>query len=723
MKKNDIIDSGRGYKIYLTYEDSDMNNDEVKSVIICCHGFASNRNNGLFKDLMQESKKYGIPVITFDFQGHGDSSENTDNLTVQNCVDDLKIIEEYVRKYFPNARINILANSFGAYITLLKLKQDKEQNINPIESSIVLKAPAVNMADILKDVLLKEPFEEYKANGQAKIGKKEIILPYSFYEDLCRHSVMDFQVPVQINIYQGKDDETASVQDTKKFAENNPNVVLSELDEEGHSFSPKAEELVIQSSIRHAIIKDYEIIKKIQLPKSCSDLTPDEMELAKARKLQILMAPFFARDYDFFYQPNNYSLKRKIYNRPVKLEAGKERNAIVCRTLVDLACEILIENGIDAKAITCDDDEFSHIDLEITTKNGKKYIVNFLSDLELTQMGCKPKRFASSKYLDERYFDKKEEYSYLEEEKLREIDKKLNFLVYDMYLNDAIALMKSEFDNYPQILQASKEESEQSDKKTKKRLKKLKSIDTAKMKIDFIMKYFNYRGNIRSQIELVRYYKMLIGELLTKEEQKHVKLLNSHVKKSEGEHEDLSLIFDETYDDPDSKWRFLTIAVGKKYYCVSCKEKTYVQFNESEMKEKIDKGEIFIAQKKKSVLGEFIRNMGKNVRLLKHPVVEEQIFRFEGLIDEAKKESIEFDIDHICQQIFDESFCFSDDGNVLRIKSESGALVDFYFDGDVLISETPTQIVQYVYDEKTENFSPSIINVSTKPIDVDFKAE
>jgi len=695
-----------------------MNYDEVKSVIICCHGFASNRNNGLFKDLMQESKKYGIPVITFDFPGHGDSSENTDNLTVQNCVDDLKIIEEYVKKYFQNARINILATSFGAYITLLKLKQDKERNINPIESSIVLKAPAVNMADILKDVLLKEPFEKYKANGQAKIGKKEIILPYSFYEDLCIHSVMDFQVPVQINIYQGKNDETASVQDTKKFAQNNPNVILNELDYEGHSFSPKAEELVIQSSIRHAIIKDYEIIRNIQLPKSCSDFTPDEIELAKARKLQILMAPFFARDYDFFYQPNNYSLKRKIYNNPVKLEPGKEKNAIVCRTLVDLACEILLENGIDAKSITCDDDEFSHIDLEITTKSGKKYIVNFLSDLELTQMGCKPKRFASSKYLNERYSDKKDEYSYVEEEKLKTIDKRLNFLVYDMYLDDAIALMKAEFDNYPQILHSSKGDTEQSNKKGRK---KLKSIDTAKMKIDFIMKYFNYRGNIRSQIELVRYYKMLIGELLTKEEQKHVKLLNSHIKKSDVEHEDFKPIFDESYGDPDYKWRFLTISVGKKYYCVSCKEKTYVQFNESEMKEKIDKGEILIAQKKKSVLGEFIRNMGKNVRLLKHPVVEEQIFRFEGLIDGAKKESIEFDTDKICQQIFNENFCFSDDGSVLRIKNESGVLVDFYFNGDVLISETPTQIVQYVYDEKTEKFSPSAINASPKLIDVDFK--
>lgn len=723
MKKNDIIDTRRGYKIYLTYEDSDMNHDEVKNVIICCHGFASSRNNGLFKDLMQESKKYGISVITFDFQGHGESSENVTDFTVQNCVEDVKNIEEYVRQVFPNANINILANSFGAYITLLKLKQDREQNIDPIESSIVLKAPAVNMSEILKNVLLKESFDLYRDKGEAKVGKKEVVLPYSFYEDLCSNSVIGFEVPVNITIYQGTDDETARLEDTEKFIENNPKVNLKKLDKERHSFSPKAEELVIQSSIRHAVIKDYENIKKIQLPKSCSDLTPDEIELAKVRKLQIVMAPFLARDYDFFYQPNNYSLKRKIYNRPVKLEAGKERNAIVCRTLVDLACEILIENGIDAKAITCDDDEFSHIDLEITTKSGKKYIVNFLSDLELTQMGCKPKRFASSKYLDERYFDKKEEYSYLEEEKLREIDKKLNFLVYDMYLNDAIALMKSEFDNYPQILQASKEESEQSDKKTKKRLKKLKSIDTAKMKIDFIMKYFNYRGNIRSQIELVRYYKMLISELLTKEEQKHVKLLNSHIKKSEGEHEDLSPIFDETYDDPDSKWRFLTIAVGKKYYSVSCKEKTYVQFNQSEMKEKIDKGEIFIAQKKKSILDEFIRNMGKNVRLLKHPVVQEQIFRFEGLIDEAKRETIEFDTDQICQKIFDESFCFSDDGSVLRIKSESGVSVDFYFNGDVLISETPTQIVQYIYDEKTENFSPSVINVSTKPIDVEFKAE
>lgn len=720
MKNDEILDSGKGYKIFLTYEDSDMNHDEIKNVIICCHGFASSRNNGLFQDLMQESKKYGISVITFDFQGHGDSSENIGNLTVQNCIEDLERVEEYVRQCFPNASINILANSFGAYITLLKLKQDKEQNIEPIESSIVLKAPAVNMSEILTNVLLKEPFDEYKTRGEAKVGKKEVILPYSFYEDLCSHSVMDFEVPIPVTIYQGKNDETASIQDTEKFAENNPKVEINKLEGEGHSFSSKSEELVIQSSIRHAIIKDYENIKKIQLPKSCSELTSDEIELAKARKLQILMAPFFARDYDFFYQPNNYSLKRKIYNRPVKLEAGKEKNTIVCKTLVDLACEILKENEIEARPITCDDDEFSHIDLEITTKSGKKYIINFLSDLELTQMGCKPKRFASSEYLEERYSDKKDKYSCLEEEKLKEIDKKLNFLVYDMYLNDAIALMKSEFDNYPQILQSSKEES---DKKRERRLKKLKPIDTAKMKVDFIMKYFNYRGNIRSQIELIRYYKMLIGELLTKEEQKCVKLLNSHIKKSNGEYEYLRPIFDELYEDSDDKWRFLIISVGKKHYAVSCKEKSYVQFNQSEMKEKIDKGEISIAQKKKSILGEFIRNMGKNVRLVKHPVVQEEICRYEVLIDRAKEKDTKFDTEKICQDIFLEVFCFSDDGNILKIKNKDGVMVDFYFDGDTLISETPTQIVQYVYDEETENFSPSIINVSKNPIDVDFHDE
>ena len=424
MKRNVSIESTNKYCINANIYDADINYDDAKKIIICCHGFASSKENNLFIKLSQEAKKYGIVVVTFDFQAHGSSEKDVRNFTIQHCVDDLKSVEHYVQQLFPYADINIIANSFGAYITLLKLKQDQENNINAIEKNIVLKSPAINMEKVLQDTLLKGSIEDYKRYGFAKFGKNNIELPYSFYEDLCNNPIDNFAVPVPTIIYRGTQDTVAELEDTKKFLMNNPyNVKLVELEGEEHHFSDSSENEVVNSTIRNALINDYEIIKEIKLPLKCNELSLDEKELAIVRKLQILTAPLFMRSFDFFYQPNNYKLKREIYNRKVELEKGKDKYFIVCNNFVQFAISILVKNGINAKAITCDDDEFSHIDIEITTKQGNKYIINFLSDLENTQIGCKPKRFASESYLDERYKEEKDKYSFLDYERMKNIDK------------------------------------------------------------------------------------------------------------------------------------------------------------------------------------------------------------------------------------------------------------------------------------------------------------
>ena len=88
--------------------------------------------------------------------------------------------------------------------------------------------------------------------------------------------------------------------------------------------------------------------------------------------------------------------------------------------------------GLDIELITCDTDEFGHVDILVTTQSGNKYIINCLSDLERIQLGMKTTRFASEEYFDERYSSllDKSTISFLSEEEKRKIKNDVMGMVY-----------------------------------------------------------------------------------------------------------------------------------------------------------------------------------------------------------------------------------------------------------------------------------------------------
>ena len=170
------------------------------------------------------------------------------------------------------------------------------------------------------------------------------------------------------------------------------------------------------------------------------NLTEEEVELAMARKLEISMLPMLRRNMKFFYAGGNLKGKANAYRTPTSKEMTeqilKTKNGnieIVCKPLCDMAAEILQENGINAQTVSCDTDMFRHTDVLITTKSGKKYIINYLEDIENIQTGMKTPDFASKGYYERRYkkfengltTDGKslENISFLDEETL---DKQLN---------------------------------------------------------------------------------------------------------------------------------------------------------------------------------------------------------------------------------------------------------------------------------------------------------
>ena len=212
-------------------------NNLIKTdIFIFCHGYCSGKGSNSVRIVANKLLEYNIPSISFDFPGHIDSVQGADKLRVDICISYIDSVVEYIKEqYGDNIKISFYAISFGAYILLNKLIDDKNKYNN-----IILRSPAFNMKEIFINCLLKEDFEEYKKNGKAKTGHGgKIIVPYSFYEDLIEHDLyIKYKEKRKILIIQGDLDDTALITDTYKFITNKPEIELIKMKGVKHHMEP-----------------------------------------------------------------------------------------------------------------------------------------------------------------------------------------------------------------------------------------------------------------------------------------------------------------------------------------------------------------------------------------------------------------------------------------------------------------------------------------------------
>lgn len=88
----------------------------TESIIIMCHGFASDQNSqGRFKNMAEELMQYGLSSLSFDFSGCGESDD--DKLTIPKLMDDLYAAIAYV-KNMGFKKVALFSHSLGGFISL-----------------------------------------------------------------------------------------------------------------------------------------------------------------------------------------------------------------------------------------------------------------------------------------------------------------------------------------------------------------------------------------------------------------------------------------------------------------------------------------------------------------------------------------------------------------------------------------------------------------------------
>ena len=113
-------------------------------IVILCHGFTSNRNDGLMRGIANALEAQGIASIRFDFNGHGESEGDFQQMTVPNEVEDANHIYQWVKADGRFGRIGIAGHSQGGVVTaMLAGRLGKKA----LKGGVVLLAPAAVLRD------------------------------------------------------------------------------------------------------------------------------------------------------------------------------------------------------------------------------------------------------------------------------------------------------------------------------------------------------------------------------------------------------------------------------------------------------------------------------------------------------------------------------------------------------------------------------------------------
>lgn len=387
------------------------------------------------------------------------------------------------------------------------------------------------------------------------------------------------------------------------------------------------------------------------------------------------------RDYKFFLQAENIPQRRKIYNSRVDLNSKEAPQQVVCKTLCELAKRDLTEKyNLDVELITCDNDEFGHYDILVTNPaTGHKFVINCFSDLELNQCGMRSKRFASKAYIEERYPEKIDEYSYITKEQLKEIDEELGYLEYGMYFDEYIALLAKEFENIkehlvddiglrrsldiyldidnnceecfknrqainqqirettdPKEIQILRDYLQVIDRQEsvfrdyiKKIIDQFTTEDILHLKFEFLSRFFNDRGKIKGHIELTRFFKILIRKFFTAEEIDKFRAYNCYFDRDSSK-KGIPLFS----SFPDSRVRFICFDLSDTVFLASTTNKESLKMGKSEWEsfKKINNVVCSQINTSPNTLAEVLRNEGIGVNILKHAVLKKKISNIEDIV-------------------------------------------------------------------------------------------
>ena len=136
------IDGSKG-KLQAILQKPVLKPGEQCPMVILCHGFGGSKDGPMFELIADSLQAHGIASIRFDFNGHGESEGDFQDMTVPNEIEDARHVYAYVHDLRYINSIAIVGHSQGGVVASMTAGQLGTEALR----AVVLMAPAAVLRD------------------------------------------------------------------------------------------------------------------------------------------------------------------------------------------------------------------------------------------------------------------------------------------------------------------------------------------------------------------------------------------------------------------------------------------------------------------------------------------------------------------------------------------------------------------------------------------------
>ena len=184
---------------------------DIRRVVLGVHGLGGSKDDAIQVGIAEEMILFRSVSVRFDFPSH---SENTQELSLENCMQTLLTMAEYIRRRYDQIEdLCIFASGFGAYVTLLCLQDMLEM---PGKIKLVVQTPSLRMHEALLGMIhmSRETLRALDCYHAPK--KRPSQITYAFYEELRSHNALE-AYPIPMLILHGEKDNYIPMEDIQNF--------------------------------------------------------------------------------------------------------------------------------------------------------------------------------------------------------------------------------------------------------------------------------------------------------------------------------------------------------------------------------------------------------------------------------------------------------------------------------------------------------------------------
>lgn len=245
MKQTITLQGSKGKlagTLYLPLSNTSLDAPEPAHLVILMHGFMAWQHIPPIPALATRLQQQGLAVLTFDFNGHGRSDGKFRDMTVENELDDARLVYHQVRKWSWVCRIALAGHSQGGVVAGLLAG---ELGAELITSVVQLAPAAVLHDDALEGHIMNAKFDpdhlpEYvRVFFFKKVGRAyfEVAQKIDIYGCSCRYAG-------PVCLIHGTDDTVVPFAYSERYYNEYPYASLILLDGETHMLNKKREDVI-----------------------------------------------------------------------------------------------------------------------------------------------------------------------------------------------------------------------------------------------------------------------------------------------------------------------------------------------------------------------------------------------------------------------------------------------------------------------------------------------